>query len=116
MVWLKTILRELASGNSVQIVTRGGSMRPRIEEGQTITVAPASASEVVIGDIVLVRIRRNQFLTHLVKDIQDSRFLIANNLGKDDGWVGAEAIYGKVVHIGDNPNFSGITVEEPVDD
>jgi hypothetical protein len=38
--------------------------------------------------------------------------LIGNNLGGIDGWVGPDAIYGKVVRVGEDPEFDGVTVRE----
>jgi hypothetical protein len=90
-------------------------MVPRIPEGEVVTVAPVSASEVRVDDIVFVRIRRDRYLTHLVKDISAGRYLIGNNLGKIDGWVDGPAILGKVVRVGENPDFAGVTIEEPED-
>jgi hypothetical protein len=108
----KTILRELAAGRSVQVGSSGGSMRGRIEEGQLVTIAPVGAGAVAVDDIVYVRIRKDRFVCHLVKDIADGRFLIGNNLGALDGWVGPDAIHGKVVRVGEDLDFHGLTVRE----
>jgi hypothetical protein len=75
--------------------------------------APILASEVRVDDVVFVRIRRDRYVTHLVKDIAEGRFLIGNNLGKIDGWVDGSAILGKVVRVGEDPDFGGVTIEEP---
>src|SRR5271166_2572423 len=75
----KAILRELAAGRPVQIKGRGASMVPRIPEGEVVTVAPVVAPEVRVDDIVFVRIRRDRYLTHLVKDIAAGRYMIGNN-------------------------------------
>jgi hypothetical protein len=69
-----------------------------------------------VDDVVFVRIRRDRYLTHLVKDISEGRYLIGNNLGKIDGWVDGSAILGKVVRVGEDPDFRGVTIEEPGDD
>jgi hypothetical protein len=111
----KVILRELAAGRPVQIKGRGASMVPRIPEGDHVTVAPIHVSEVRVDDIVFVRIRRDRYLTHLVKDISEGRYLIGNNLGKIDGWVEGSAILGKVVRVGEDPDFRGVTIEELAD-
>jgi len=114
MSWIKTALHELAANRPVQVKVIGGSMRPRIEDGQVVAIAPVNTSEIESGDIVLVRIRRNQFLIHRVVDVDHNRYLIGNNLGKTDGWVTPDAIHGKVVRIGKDADFDGITVEESV--
>jgi hypothetical protein len=91
-------------------------MAPRIPEGEPVTVVPVLASEVCVGDAVFVRLRRDRYVTHLVKEISDGRYLIGNNLGKVDGWVDGSAILAKVVRVGADPDFRGATVEEPGDD
>jgi hypothetical protein len=116
MDWTKAILRELTAGRPVQIKERGASMVPRIPEGEAVTVAPIGDGEVRVDDVVFVRLRRNRYVTHLVKDIGDGGYLIGNNLGKIDGWVDASAILGKVVRVGEDPHFSGLTIEEPDED
>lgn len=112
MSWIKAVLRELSAGRSVQLKGRGESMRGRITDREVVTLAPVGRSAIAVGDIVLVRIRKDRFVTHLVKRTQGGRFLIGNNLGKDDGWVTGDAIYGKVVRIGEDPDFGGISVDE----
>ena len=46
---------------------------------------------------------KGSYLLHLVKEIGGEGFLVANNLGKTNGWVSAEAIRGKVVAVGSEP-------------
>lgn len=38
---------------------------------------------------------------HLVKAISGERYLIGNNRGKINGWIGRAGIFGKVTQIGD---------------
>jgi hypothetical protein len=61
-------------------------MRGRIESGQLVILAPVKLADIAVGDIVFVRWKGN-YLLHLVRDIQDNRYLIGNNLGKLNGWV-----------------------------
>jgi hypothetical protein len=114
--WYKVVLRELAAGRNVQIKGRGKSMEPLIPDGGTIQVAPAhpaaNPEEIEIRDVVLVRMGKGKFLTHLVREIAAGKYLIGNNLGGTDGWVPAVAILGKMVRIGEEPGFPGATVEE----
>jgi hypothetical protein len=51
-----------------------------------------------VGDIVLVRVNGHAYL-HLIKAIDRGRFLIGNNRGKINGWVGPNAIYGLATRI-----------------
>jgi hypothetical protein len=110
----KTILRELAAGRRVQVANSGGSMRGRIGEEELATIAPvvAAGREIEVDDIVYVRIRKDRFVCHLVKDAKVGRFLIGDNLVGIDGWVGPDTIYGKVVRVGEAPEFDGVTVRE----
>lgn len=63
-------------------------MSPRIESGQLCTVEPVEPTELEVGDIVLCKVNRSQYL-HLVKAIQGSRYQIGNNRGGINGWIGA---------------------------
>jgi hypothetical protein len=98
MGWVKDALKELESGQAVQVRPSGGSMRGRIESGRLVTLAPVDLQEIIVDDVVLVRWQGN-YLLHLVKEIKDGQFLIGNNLGKINGWVSAEAICGKVIAV-----------------
>lgn len=100
MGWVKDALPELAVGREVQVRPFGGSMRGRIESGQLVTLAPAQPGDVRVEDVVLVRWQGN-YLLHLVKEIQEGRFLIGNNVGKTNGWVSGEAIVAKVIAVGE---------------
>jgi len=101
MGWVKDALKEITAGRQVQIRPFGGSMRGRIESGQLVTLAPVQASDVRVDDVVLVRWQGN-YLLHLVKEIQEGRFLIGNNVGKTNGWVEGDSIVAKVVAVGDS--------------
>ncbi|HSO34723.1 MAG TPA: hypothetical protein VLT33_19445 [Labilithrix sp.] len=50
------------------------------------------------GDIVLCKVNGSQYI-HLVSAIQGARFRISNNKGHVNGWVTANAIYGKLVNV-----------------
>jgi hypothetical protein len=71
---------------------------PRIESGDLCTVEPVEASTLRAGDIVLCKVRGAEYL-HLVKAIQGPRFQIGNNRGHINGWVGASAIFGRLVKV-----------------
>ncbi|MFV8749692.1 hypothetical protein ACNOYE_03960 [Nannocystaceae bacterium ST9] len=77
-------------------------MRGRIESGQLVTLDPTL--EPGVDDAVLCRCKGNVFV-HLVKAISGHgdhrRFLIGNNRGGINGWVGRGAIYGVVTDVGD---------------
>ncbi|HYH63980.1 MAG TPA: hypothetical protein VD866_04710 [Urbifossiella sp.] len=99
MGWVNDARDGLAAGRTVQVRPLGGSMRGRIESGQLVTLAPIDQADVRADDIVLVA-WKGGFLLHLVKDVQDGRLLIGNNLGKLNGWVDAAAVLGRVIAVG----------------
>ena len=102
MGWVNDTRKELLAGRTVQVRPFGGSMRGRIESGQLVTLDPNP--EPAVGDAVLCRCRGVHYV-HLVKAIQGHgerrRFLIGNNRGGTNGWVGRAAIYGVVTAVED---------------
>ena len=73
-------------------------MAGKIESGNLCTVAPVQTEDLQVGDIVLCKVGGSQYL-HLVKAIQGQRFQIGNNRGGINGWIGANGIYGRCVHV-----------------
>jgi len=73
-------------------------MVPRIKSGELCTVTPVDPATIVVGDVVLCRVRGNEYL-HLVKAIQGQRFQIGNNKGKINGWIGPNGIFGKLEKV-----------------
>lgn len=102
MSWADRHIQALKAGQVTQCRPHGGSMRGRIESGQLVTLDPGP--EPRVDDAVLCRCKGNVFV-HLVKAIQghggDRRYLIGNNRGGINGWVGRTAIYGVVTDVRD---------------
>ena len=98
MGWASGYIAQLRSGETVSFRPRGHSMSPKIESGQLCTVAPVDPAAVSVGDIVLCKVKGSEFL-HLVKAIQGQRFQIGNNRGFINGWVGANAIFGRLLRV-----------------
>ncbi len=73
-------------------------MKGKVNDGELVTVEPCKAETLRVGDIVLVRVKGNDYL-HLIKAIDSSRFLIGNNRGGINGWVGHNCVYGKAIKI-----------------
>jgi hypothetical protein len=99
------LLEALKEGRSYTwTVPDGGdlaSMRAAIKHGQTLTMSPViDPREVQVGDLVLVKWHKGTIF-HLVGEIQGDRFLIANSVGKVNGWVGGADILGRVTEIVD---------------
>lgn len=73
-------------------------MKPKVHDGDLVTLEPCDPKQLEVGSIVLVRVGGNDYL-HLIKAIDGSRFQIGNNRGRINGWVGAAAIYGRAVKV-----------------
>lgn len=100
MGWVNEALKELKENKEVQVRPQGSSMRGKIESGQLVTIKPINCLTVVVGDVVFVK-WKNNYLLHLVKEVNNDMFLIGNNLGKINGWVSGKDIVGKVISICD---------------
>jgi SOS-response transcriptional repressor LexA len=98
MSWAKYAKEGLARGETVQIRPRGHSMKGKVDDGALVTVAPVDPDTLEVGDIVLVRVHGADYL-HMVKAIDRGRFLIGNNRGGTNGWVGRNAIFGRAIAI-----------------
>jgi hypothetical protein len=98
--WASAHIAKLRAGETVSFRPRGHSMKGRIGSGQLCTVAPVDVSTLNVGDVVLCKVGRGEFL-HIVKAIEHGRFLIGNNRGRINGWVGRNCIFGKCVGIVD---------------
>ena len=98
MGWAKHAIQALSEGKQVKIRPRGHSMKGKVNDRDLVTLAPCDVKALKSGDIVLVRVKGNVYL-HLIKAVNQKRFLIGNNRGGTNGWVGPNAIYGRAIHI-----------------
>jgi hypothetical protein len=98
MGWAAGYIAKLKQGETVSFRPRGNSMSPKIESGQLCTVEPVDSSKLIVGDIVLCKVHGTEYL-HLVKAIQGERFQIGNNRGHINGWIGANAIFGRLLRV-----------------
>jgi hypothetical protein len=98
MGWASGYIERLRAGDTVSFRPRGNSMSGKIESGQLCTVAPVDAATLGVGDIVLRKVNGREYL-HLVKAILGPRFQIGNNRGRINGWVSANAIFGRLIAI-----------------
>ena len=96
MGWADLAVKGLQKGEIVIIKPAGNSMKGKVESGSKVTVEPIELDKIVIGDIVLCKVTGKQYL-HLVKAIDNKRFLIGNNRGGTNGWT--RTIYGKAINI-----------------
>lgn len=100
MGWVNDVLKELKENKIAKVRPFGTSMRGKIESGQLVTIELVSYQNVNTGDIVFVK-WKNNYLLHLIKEIQEDKFLIGNNLGKINDWVLGKDIIGKVTSVCD---------------
>ena len=100
MGWAVRHIAKLKEGEDVSFRPRGNSMQPKIKSGQLCTVSPVDVSTLEVGDIVLCKVKGNEYL-HLVKAIQGERFQIGKNRGHINGWIYANGIFGRLISIED---------------
>lgn len=98
MTWAREHIAKLRAGETVSFRPTGRSMSGRIESGQLCTVVPIDPGTLSVGDIVLCTVKDQAYL-HIVHEIEPGRFLIGNNLGFRNGWVGPADIHGKCVKV-----------------
>ena len=98
MGWATGYIEKLRAGETVSFRPRGNSMSGKIESGQLCTVEPVDPGSLQVDDIVLCKVRGQEYL-HLIKAIQGPRFQIGNNRGRINGWVSARAIFGRCVRV-----------------
>ncbi len=98
MGWALQYIEALSRGETVSFRPRGHSMSGKIESGQLCTVEPVDPATLVVGDIVLCKVRGSEYL-HLVKAIRTGQFQIGNNRGGINGWITARTIYGKLTKV-----------------
>jgi hypothetical protein len=93
MGWATFAIEALRKGETVKVKPRGHSMRGKVNDGDIVTLEPCDVGNLSVDDIVLVRVKGREYL-HLIKAINGGRFLIGNNRGGVNGWVGHNCIYG----------------------
>ncbi|HML20766.1 MAG TPA: S24 family peptidase [Aggregatilinea sp.] len=98
MGWATYAIEALQRGETVTIRPHGDSMRGRVNDEDRVTLKPAHLEQLAVGDVILVRVRGNIYL-HLIKARNGNRFLIGNNRGRINGWVGPNAVYGVATDI-----------------
>lgn len=98
MGWATQHIEQLEQGKTVSFRPRGLSMSGKIESGQLCTMEPVDPQTLHVGDLVLCKVNRYQYL-HLIKAIDGQRYQIGNNRGRINGWISANSVYGKCVKV-----------------
>jgi hypothetical protein len=100
MGWALLHIAKLKLGETVSFRPKGNSMQGKIESGQLCTVQPCDLSTLEIGDIVLCKVKGREYL-HLITAARGAQFQIGNNKGRVNGWVSANAIFGRCIEVMD---------------
>jgi hypothetical protein len=93
---MEAVAARVRAGGVVTFRPKGNSMRPLINSGNEVVVAPlADPARLEVGDIVLVRVAGHTYL-HLVDavDHDRQRVRIANNRGRVNGWAPWRQVHG----------------------
>ncbi len=98
MSWATHAIEKLQKGESAKIRPRGHSMTGKVNHRELVTLEPCDADSLKVGDIVLVKVKGRVYL-HLIKARAKGRFLIGNNRGGTNGWVGKNSIFGITTQI-----------------
>jgi len=98
MGWATSHIEQLKNDETVSFRPRGGSMKGKIQSGQLCTVSPVQEEDLKKGDIVLCKVNGHQYL-HVIKAIDGKRYQIGNNIGRINGWITFNSIYGKLTNI-----------------
>lgn len=98
MSWVQFAVAALQAGKPAEVRPRGHSMKPRINDGDQVTIVPVDPATIQKDDVVLVRLRGN-WLLHLVKAVDGDRLQIANNHGHINGWAGRGSVLGRVTDV-----------------
>lgn len=67
-IFFAAVAEQLASGQRVRITLKGISMRPTLNEGDTLTLEPVATADVSMGDVVLFR-HEGRYCLHRVVNI-----------------------------------------------
>lgn len=95
MSWATHAIKKLKAGEAAILKPRGHSMHPRVKDGDTVSVEPCKLEDLKADQVVLVSVRGHDYL-HLIKAVDGKRFLIGNQRGHINGWVGFNRIHGKM--------------------
>jgi len=94
----------LEAGISVRFRAGGTSMRPAIDDGDVLTVAPDDPARITAGDIILYR-QSGRPIVHRVARVtigdNGVRAFVTRGDGKaaDDAPIGADQVLGRVVAV-----------------
>jgi signal peptidase I len=94
----------LQHGKSLRFKARGMSMRPLVQDGDTLVVQPVEARQIRAGDVVLCSIQEDCVVVHRVlrrlPEADGFTFLVqGDQAAQPDGWIPQAQVYGRVAAI-----------------
>lgn len=95
--------RVLLQGGSFSFTAKGNSMRPFLQDGDVLTVAPTDTANLQTGDVVLYRNQTKRLIVHRIikRSVHQSMRLLlirADAQPKNQDYIYAEQVLGKVTH------------------
>lgn len=103
---LRPYYQAVKSGKTVTILARGSSMTGLINDKDKVTIEPCDVTALEKDDIVLSTVGRFIYIhkiTAIMKRGNNTRFLIGNNKGHDNGWTQADNVVGIVTYVNTTP-------------
>lgn len=94
MGWATNYIKRLLAGENIEFHPKGNSMLPLIKSGEKCVAIPVKIEDIQVGDIVLCKVKGNEYF-HLVAKIDVKKgCLITNAKGHENGWT--RQVYGKL--------------------
>lgn len=94
-------VENLKKGEKVTFRPKGNSMKPKINSGDQVTVS-SDISDLKENDAVFCKVS-GCYYVHLLKAIKTVKgkklYLIGNNHGGINGWIGPNNVFGKVTDV-----------------
>jgi len=94
----RTVLA-LNKGEDASFKAFGRSMLPLIESGSLLTFR--QTGDYQVGDVVLSKVKGRWVGAHLIVKVDQGRYLIANNRGRENGWT--RRVFGRVIAVNGDP-------------
>jgi hypothetical protein len=73
-------------------------MKGKVDDGALVTLEPIGDRRLKKGTVVLVRVKGRDYL-HQILATRGERYLIGNNKGGTNGWVGPRAVFGIATRV-----------------
>jgi len=107
----------LRLGKSIRFQAHGNSMQPLVRDGDILLLEPVLQKKVKVGDIILCAPQPDVVVVHRVirrktKSNKTSFLVQGDHVGRPDGWISSQKIYGRAVKIERDPN--SIDINFPV--